>query len=183
MIVMLEAAILGVLGAVLGVFAGVWLARGLLAILGGYFSDTGALINVSWQSMVKSFAIGMGVTLLSAMIPASLAANISPLEALRARSRTSRRLPPLLWLSGLTMLIAGYAGIYYLKWREQVLVPAGSTAIFMLMLGAVLILPLLVPILERSSRWLTVLLYGKEGIIGHPTCSARLTARPSRWLA
>jgi putative ABC transport system permease protein len=166
LIVMLEATFLGLFGSILGVYAGVWLARGLLAILGGFLAEASQLIEVSWESMVKSTGIGIGVTLCSALIPANLAANISPLEALRVRSRSATRIPASIWLAGITMLIAGYSGIYYLKWREQVLIPAGSTAIFMLMLGAVLILPLLVPTLERSSRWLSMILYGKEGVLG-----------------
>jgi putative ABC transport system permease protein len=166
LMVMLEAGILGIFGAILGSIAGIWLARSLMAILGGFLTEATQLIAVSWESLIKSTGIGIGVTLFSALIPANQAANISPLEALRVRSRTTAPLRASVWFSGLALLFIGYAGLYLLDWRLEILVPAGSTAIFFLLLGAVLTLPLLVPLLERGSRWITIVLYGKEGVIG-----------------
>ncbi len=164
--VLLEASLLGLIGASLGAFTGVWLARGLLVVLRGFLAEASQFILVSSESLVKSLGIGMVVTLLSALLPAVQAANISPLEALRVQSRSAQRVRPAIWLAGIIMLFSGYSGLYYLKWRSQFRVMAGSSSIFMLLFGAVMILPLMVILLERTSRWLPLVVYGNEGAIG-----------------
>lgn len=164
--VLLEASLLGLIGASLGAFVGVWLSRGLLVVMRGFLAEASQFILVSRESLSKSLGIGIAVTLLSALLPALHAANISPLEALRVQSRSTQRIRPAIWLAGILMLFSGYSGLYYLKWRSQFMVMAGSTSIFMLLFGAVMILPLMVFILERSSRWLPRIVYGNEGAIG-----------------
>ena len=166
LMVLLEACLLGMIGVSLGALAGVWLARGLLVVLSGFLAEAAQQILVTRESLIKSLGAGMVVTLASALLPAIQAANISPLEALRVQSRLSQRVRPAIWLAGIIMLFCGYAGLYYLKWRSQVIVVAGSASIFMLLFGAVLILPLLVIWLERTSRWLPLVIYGNEGAIG-----------------
>jgi len=164
--VLLEASLLGLIGASLGALAGIWLARGLLVVLSGFLAEAAQQILVTRVSLLKSMGAGIAVTLLSALLPALHAANISPLEALRVQSRLSQRVRPVIWLAGITMLFTGYAGLYYIKWRSEVRVLTGSTSIFLLLFGAVLILPLLVVWLERTSRWLPRVVYGSEGALG-----------------
>lgn len=166
LMVLLEASLLGLIGASLGAVTGVWLSRGLLVVLGGFLEEAARLILVSRESLIKSVGTGIAVTLASALLPAIQAANTSPLEALRVQSRTAQRVRPAIWLAGVIMLFSGYSGLYYLKWRSQIMVSAGSSAIFMMMFGAVMILPLLVALLERSSRWLPRIIYGTEGALG-----------------
>lgn len=165
-LVLVEAGILALVGVFLGVGAGILLARGLLMLLGGFLADAAGLITVSLQSLAKSVIVGVLVTFLAALIPAYHATRVSPLEALSARSRTSQRLHPLIWISGLVFLFVGYSGIYLIKWRMQVMIPAGSGSLILLMAGVVLTLPLLIAVLERSSRWIAILLYGNEGSLG-----------------
>lgn len=82
--VMLEAAIVGVAGSLTGIAAGVGFAYGIQALfrLAGIDLPTaGTVLTV--QTVVTGFVLGMIVTLVSALVPAVRATQVSPLAALR----------------------------------------------------------------------------------------------------
>ncbi|MFC9825690.1 ABC transporter permease [Streptomyces erythrochromogenes] len=82
--VVLEAFLLGVVGSVLGVAAGVGLAVGLMALMGqmGMHLSTDDL-TVAWTTPVVGIALGIVVTVVSAFVPARRAGKVSPMAALR----------------------------------------------------------------------------------------------------
>ncbi|MER7826740.1 FtsX-like permease family protein [Streptomyces sp. NPDC096097] len=82
--VVVEAFLLGVVGSVLGVGAGVGLAIGLMQLMGamGMHLSTDDL-TVAWSTPVAGIVLGVLVTVVSAFVPARRAGKVSPMAALR----------------------------------------------------------------------------------------------------
>jgi putative ABC transport system permease protein len=82
--VLVEALLLGVVGSVLGVAAGVGLAVGLMKLMGqmGMELSTDDL-TIAWTTPVLGLVLGVVVTVLAAYLPARRAGRISPMAALR----------------------------------------------------------------------------------------------------
>ncbi|WP_131737443.1 FtsX-like permease family protein [Actinomadura roseirufa] len=105
LLLLAEAVLLGLLGAALGVLAGLpaaWAQARLLIALGflpGGFAPV-------WDSgvLAASFCVGIGVSLAGVLTAARRAASVRPLEALRETGGAARVMTPARWLSGLTAL-------------------------------------------------------------------------------
>ncbi|MFA7761046.1 ABC transporter permease [Streptomyces sp. NPDC048723] len=82
--VVFEAFLLGIVGSVLGIGAGVGLAVGLMALMGsmGMHLSTDDL-TIAWTTPVIGLYLGIKVTVVSAFIPARRAGKVSPMAALR----------------------------------------------------------------------------------------------------
>ncbi|MFJ4964447.1 ABC transporter permease YtrF precursor [Streptomyces sp. ADI96-02] len=82
--VLVEAVLLGIVGSLLGVAAGVGLAVGLMKLMGavGMELSTGDL-TVAWTTPAVGLALGVVVTVLAAYVPARRAGKVSPMAALR----------------------------------------------------------------------------------------------------
>ncbi|MFD3471058.1 ABC transporter permease [Streptomyces sp. NPDC058682] len=82
--VVLEAFLLGIVGSVLGIGAGVGLAVGLMELMGsmGMHLSTDDL-TIAWTTPVIGLYLGIKVTVVSAFIPARRAGKVSPMAALR----------------------------------------------------------------------------------------------------
>ncbi|MFI9614869.1 ABC transporter permease [Streptomyces sp. NPDC052023] len=82
--VLIEALLLGVVGSVLGVAAGVGLAVGLMKLMGamGMNLSTDDL-TIVWTTPVAGLVLGVVVTVLAAYLPARRAGKVSPMAALR----------------------------------------------------------------------------------------------------
>ncbi|MFF3740330.1 ABC transporter permease [Streptomyces sp. NPDC002566] len=82
--VLAEALLLGVVGSILGVGAGVGIAVGLMKLMGmtGMNLSTDDL-TVAWTTPVVGIALGVIVTVLAAYLPARRAGKVSPMAALR----------------------------------------------------------------------------------------------------
>lgn len=93
--VALEAAVVGVVASALGLLAGVGVAKGIAALWKsfGVTMPEGPLV-VRPVSLLVAFALGVVVTVGSALLPARRAARVAPVEAMRAvtagRSRPSK---------------------------------------------------------------------------------------------
>ena len=83
--VVLEAIVVGVVSAAIGLAAGIGLSHGLRALLdaGGIDVPSGALL-VSSATITTALLVGMTVSVLSALVPALRASRVRPIAALRA---------------------------------------------------------------------------------------------------
>ncbi len=82
--VVLEALLIGAIGSVLGLLAGIGLAPLLYALFGaiGFDFPSTALV-IAARTIVVAILLGTVVTLLSSLVPAIRATRVSPIEALR----------------------------------------------------------------------------------------------------
>jgi putative ABC transport system permease protein len=117
--VVVEALGIGVLGALLGLAGGYAIATGLNALFVAIGLDlpTTALVTKD-RTIVVSLAIGIGITLVSSLVPALRATRVPPIAALQALElpRSRRRsfvyaaLAVLLGVAGLLMVLVGLFG-------------------------------------------------------------------------
>lgn len=164
--VLAEAGLLSLAGSALGLGVGYWLAQALVRMMGNLTPNSGNIHAVPPVIVLQSLAVGIGVTLAAALIPAMQAARITPLEALRARSRSLGRLNPLFWIAGLVLLFIGWLITYRIAWQIEVVYYAGYVSLACYFLGATLTVSLAVNLLEGFTRPLSGLIYGNEGAIG-----------------
>lgn len=164
--VLAEAGLLSLVGSTLGLGAGYWLAQVLVRMMVNLTPNSGNIHDVPPAIILQSLAIGIGVTLVAALIPAMQAARITPLEALRARSRSLGRLSPLYWIAGLVLLFIGWLITYRIVWPMEVIYFAGYASLVCYFLGATLTVSLAVNLLEGFTRPLSRRIYGNEGAIG-----------------
>ncbi|MEU4872961.1 FtsX-like permease family protein [Streptomyces sp. NPDC021608] len=112
--VLVEALLLGVIGSVLGVGAGVGIAVGLMKLMGltGMKLSTDDL-TVAWTTPMIGMILGVVVTVLAAYLPARRAGKVSPMAALRdAGAPADARAGVVRAVVGLLLTAAGGAGLY-----------------------------------------------------------------------
>jgi putative ABC transport system permease protein len=117
--VIVEALAIGLLGALLGLAGGFAIAKGLNALFVALGIDlpTTALV-LKTRTVVVSLAIGVGVTLLSSIVPALRSTRVPPIAALHALEIPSSRrrrllyagLATLLGILGAAMVVLGLFG-------------------------------------------------------------------------
>ena len=164
--VLSEALLYSLVGSALGVCVGILLARGLIALVGTVVTPQHGMLSLTWQGLAKGLGVGVGVTIGAAFLPARRAALISPLEALRVRSRSHEHIRSLVWISGLVLILIGWVVIFWIQIPDSIVFPVGSSAIFMILFGATLSVTLVVNALEGFARPIAIRLYGNEGAIG-----------------
>ncbi|HZS14039.1 MAG TPA: ABC transporter permease [Candidatus Dormibacteraeota bacterium] len=139
-----EAAVLAGAGAVLGVVLGILVAGVLVHQLAP--SDLGVpAVSLSVAAVLGSMALGVAMALLGAYLPARAAARMNPLAALRAGAAGEpERTPRGVAFAGLVLL-----GLAALGMASGLAGPVGA-GIVALLLGAVLVLPFVVPPVLRA---------------------------------
>ena len=135
--IIIEALAIGVLAAVIGLFAGLALAKGLFALfnaVGFTLPNNGLTFETS--TVVVSLAVGIIVTLLASLRPALRATRVPPIAAVREgatlpESRFARyRLPASILLTAL-----GFAGLLWGLFAPGL----GTAGILIFMLGGALL--------------------------------------------
>ncbi len=89
-LVLVEALFTGGLGTALGVLGGPLVGNGILSAMAYFGVETGRG-RVAPGSVALALVMGLGISLLSALIPARRAARLSPLEALREGESADQR--------------------------------------------------------------------------------------------
>jgi putative ABC transport system permease protein len=80
-----ESLVVGLLASAIGLVAGVLLSTGLKSLLNAFgFDIPGGGTVISPSSVIVAFAVGTGITLLSAIVPARKASRTPPIAAMRA---------------------------------------------------------------------------------------------------
>lgn len=165
--VLVEAAVLGILGSTAGVGFGLLLAQVLIDSVANFAGQAIGQITVTPVDLVRSAAIGVAVTVAAATVPALQAARISPLQALRIQGSTDEER----WLAvglkfGPLTVLSAILVLYYVPFRSDVVFVIGSNSIFVLMLGATLCIPIFTGLVERLVRPLIIFVFGNEGRLG-----------------
>ena len=114
---MFEALIIGLIASVLGLALGVLLASALVSLMGNFFTVDSTVPGLTAGVVVLALVIGLGITALSAIIPAWRSTKIPPIAALnevsldRADLSTSRKVwGAIMVVGGIAALAGGLAG-------------------------------------------------------------------------
>ncbi|MDT5035438.1 MAG: putative transport system permease protein [Micromonosporaceae bacterium] len=145
--VLLEAAIIGVVSWLIGLALGVGIGYAGAAALAALTGDLKvASIGVPPAAVIVSFVVGVGVTMLAALMPAFQASRIPPVAAMRQSAANDRPLTKLTVAGGILLVGGGGALAYGLSGKAH-----GAT--LPLVLGGVLAtfiaVALLTPLLGR----------------------------------
>lgn len=106
--VMAEALVIGVLGAFFGFLLGFGLTVGLASLLNTLFDmQLPTVPPITMPTIIAASVIGVGVTLVSAFIPAMKASRVPPVAAMRAETATARKPFTVRWALAAIALLAG----------------------------------------------------------------------------
>ena len=129
--VLLEALVVGVLASAAGLMAGIGVASALRVLMNAFgFSMPDGPMVVNTQALVLSFSVGVGITLLSAWLPARRAARIAPIAALREVSVDRSAASTKRAVTGTAITIGGIAALVAGLQGELALVGLGALATF-----------------------------------------------------
>ena len=145
--ILAEAAIMGVIASVLGVVLGIFLGEQLLQLVARsindlYFRLSVTDVSIDTLSIVKGMVAGVGAALAAAAAPAIEATSYAPRLAMSRSSLEQRagRSLPWITLAGVATM-TGAAALLYFSGRDLV---AGLTAVFLLIFGFALCVPIMV---------------------------------------
>lgn len=175
-LVLVEAALLGVVGTGIGLLLGIVLASGLVQLLSQTINDLYFVVQVNELSitpwiLLKGSLLGLGTTLLAAVPPAREATN-APVSTVLQRSTqetTVQQLAPRLAGAGVGL---GLLGVLLLVVTEQSII-VSYAALLCLLGGAALLTPLAVMGLANALR---PLLGGLFGVIGRMAARGVVTS-------
>ena len=157
--VILEALVVGIAASLVGLLAGIGIAKGLNAVFVAFGIDLpNAGTVIATRTVVVALVVGTLVTLLASLMPAIRATRVPPIAALREgvqlpRGRLSRFTPliaAVLTLGGLALLAIGIFASISSPNRRLSLIGFGAVVLF---LGAAMLTPQVVRPLASVIGW------------------------------
>ncbi|NLV55581.1 MAG: ABC transporter permease, partial [Acidimicrobiales bacterium] len=161
---LLEAAIVGFLGAAVGLAAGIALAAGLTALMAGFTGLGATTLQVGLGTVATSFAVGVGVTVVAALVPARRAASIAPVAALREAAVDGGRVGAVRAVAGAVALAVGLAVGAYGALGDGGVAASGVGATLVL-LAAIVLGPVVAPPVVRVLGGPIARLRGVTGLL------------------
>lgn len=153
--VLLEAAITGFVASVVGVGAGVLIAKALEALLGSIGLDLGNTpLQFGPRVVIIGLLTGTVVTVVASMVPARKATRVAPVEALRESTPPPTALTMLRMLTGAGIIAAGVlvllVGLFAVSSNQLLLTGLGALLTFVgVAVLAAVIVPPVVTLLGR----------------------------------
>ncbi|MGI8937828.1 MAG: ABC transporter permease [Iamia sp.] len=135
---LIEAAIVGVVGSGLGFLVGMGLAAGLSALMASFTGGFFASLVISVSTVAIAFAVGIGVTVVAALLPARRASRVPPVAALRDIAVDGGRVGRIRTALGPTLLALGAGMGVTAAVRESGATMAGTAAALLLLATIVL---------------------------------------------
>lgn len=130
LIYLIQVAIMGLLGTVLGVVAGSILQLALPAVMADFLPVEDISTAVSWKAVVQGLMTGMGISILFTLLPLLRIRRTSPLRTLRAVGDEKVPPDPLRWvIYGLiTLFVALFTYWQTESWEDTLIFPLGLAA-------------------------------------------------------
>jgi putative ABC transport system permease protein len=166
LLVIVEALLVGIIGAALGLVLGVVMGQGAVRLVTRTINDLFFVVTVQGvqipaSSLIKGAVLGILATVLTAAPPALEAASVPPRAALSRSGLEVKARQAVLLVAGLGFLLAGLGGVVlFLPTRSLVLSFFGTFAI---VTGFAMLAPLVTIILTRSVAPLTGAIWGVLG--------------------
>lgn len=164
-----EAIVIGVVASLIGVVAGVGVALGLREVfnaLGSSFPDSPIIIAP--RTVAVAAAVGIGVTLASAIGPARKASRVPPMAALRDGETAGDVSGRLRFALGAALTAAGMGlgavGLFVATgvWAIVAALAGGAIAVFV---GVTMLSPLVAVPVTRALGWPSARLAGTSGVL------------------
>ncbi len=174
--ILTEGLVQGVLGTAIGIGLGFLLGDGIIAMLNPFMKQ---LINIELTPVIDpslyvvSIILGVGVTLVSGLLPAMSASRVTPMEALRPSvADTMQRISRVSTIIGALMLLVAVIGLISGNFS---LIALGG---LLVLVGLVLVAPALVKPIANLFGILLTLLFARDGT--GELAQGNLTRQPSR---
>jgi putative ABC transport system permease protein len=151
-LVLLEAVVVAVVGTAIGLLLGVWMGQGLTRLVATtvselYYNVSVSALHLDAMALLSAVGLGLLATLVATLVPAAHAARTPPLTTLSraALEQAARRGVPLWALFGLLLLLGGL--------MLALVIPGGVimgfAGLFLLIIGAAMMTPLVIRLLHR----------------------------------
>jgi putative ABC transport system permease protein len=175
-LVLTESMVQGVIGTAIGVGLGYLLGVGITAAMNPYMKS---LMNIEMTPVVDpallvvAIVLGLGVTILSALLPALSASRVTPMEALRpSLGEVMHGVSRIVTIAGAVMLIIAAVGLVS---GNFTLVALGG---LLVIVGLVLVAPALVKPIAAVFGALLAVIFARDGT--GELAQGNLTRQPTR---
>lgn len=148
---LLEALVVGLIASVLGLLFGMLLAAGLITLIGNFFTVSGGIPTPGAGTIVFALVVGIGITILSSLIPTLRSSKVPPIAALSETSidRSGLSLSRKIWGGILVLGGALLMGFGLADTGPNPLLFVGLGAAFLLISVAVILGPLIASPVSR----------------------------------
>ncbi len=149
--VITEAALLGIFGSLLGITLGIFISQSLSNVMGIVIGQEIEVSDIPGSILLTGFLVGFITSILAAIIPAIQAGRISPLEAVRIRSKTNISfLVKYGWILGIFLLFISAVLLIINPFPNDKQFKFGSFVVIALFVGGTLVIPASVKILGKD---------------------------------